>query len=208
MQYRIFILEIDGVKTIFNVDNDEDSQQLIDKGAYEIPQEQVKSIFGDYACCASNDNCEIDEDNNVTFNFTPPTPPSLDELKKAKLKALEDLAKEYEQIETSKLYFDSSLGFRSKGDKGTFINLSGVINGCQFSGLEKANYMDYDGIKHELSKEQFQTLLNEHSINGGYVYEQKWALQEAIMSAKSEEELNKIELKFKMYNFSQKKFCE
>lgn len=63
-----------GDPIILNVDNDEDAEQLLASGAWEMPQEEVTRIFGDKANFASNENCQISGDKEQGYHvvFTPP----------------------------------------------------------------------------------------------------------------------------------------
>ena len=68
-----FVTEI-GEPIILNVDNDDDAEQLLASGAWEMPQKDVKRVFGEYAYLACNINCKITEDKEqgYTVVFTLP----------------------------------------------------------------------------------------------------------------------------------------
>ena len=67
---RIFIKN----GNIFNIDNDLDAQNLLAFGAWEMPQDEVIRIFGEYAHLAWNGNCQITGDKEQGYHviFTPP----------------------------------------------------------------------------------------------------------------------------------------
>lgn len=62
----------------------------------------------------------------------------------------------------------------------------------------------YDNIFKALNKPQLNTLLSECAQAGLVLYQTKFALQAAINKATTKEELDAIEIKFEMADFSQK----
>lgn len=63
-----------GEPIILNVDNDEDAENLLADGAWEMPQGEVMRIFGKNAHLVSNENCQItgDKEQGYQVIFTPP----------------------------------------------------------------------------------------------------------------------------------------
>ena len=57
-------------------------------------------------------------------------------------------------------------------------------------------------IMRKLTKDQLKVILKEHVINGQNLYYKKWAYEEQIKTCTTIEELNTIELKFTMKDFS------
>ena len=94
----------------------------------------------------------------------------------------------------------SSLGFTINTDLRSQNNLRGLIA----VGVEPVNFVTADNSAQSLSLEQLNVLLSECSQNGQHLYLLKWQYREQIEQAKTVEELNKIEFKFEMKDFSQK----
>lgn len=132
---------------------------------------------------------------------------TLDDLKSKRLSQLAEASARFEDNLNKDMYFTSSLGFKCNGDRRTRSNLEDLITyfDTQATGEPKqVAYMDYDNKVQMLSKDNLQTLLNEHVGNGLALYKQKWDLQNSIVSANSIENLNKIKIEFKMANYSKK----
>lgn len=128
---------------------------------------------------------------------------SLEELKQKKLEQVGTITATFEENLNKDMYFISSLGFKSDGDRRTRTNIEDLI---QFFDLQaqdgKVPYRDYNNETQELTKEQLRVLLQEQIMNGKELYNQKWALQDAINRAQSIEDLKKIEIKFTMKDFT------
>ena len=100
----------------------------------------------------------------------------------------------------SGMTFKSSLGFTVDGDARSRDNLSGLIN----IGQEPVAFRDHDNGDHQLSLNDLRTLLKEAQMNGAMLYQQKWAMQAKIESAKSPKALKAIDIKFTIADFSKK----
>lgn len=70
-----------------NTDNEDDAQNLLSQGAYEIPSDEVEKIFGDNANWVSPLTTEVSEDGKTILSFTPPPGPS--EAQKARVRISE-----------------------------------------------------------------------------------------------------------------------
>lgn len=101
------------------------------------------------------------------------------------------------------MYFTSSLGFKSNGDRRSKSNLQDLVL-CfdlqQKDGM--ITYIDYDNVGRQLTKTQVQTLFTECVANGQLLYNQKWAYKKLIDEATSLDDLSKIDIVFKMGDFS------
>ena len=62
--------------------------------------------------------------------------------------------------------------------------------------------MDATNSAQSLTLEQLNVLLNECALNGQSLYLQKWEYKARIENARTKEELEAIELKFTMKDFS------
>lgn len=148
-----------------------------------------------------DENSEVikdDKKHTLTFHvFT-----DEDLLKKAKIKKLEELSQVtalFENNLNKDMYFTSSLGFRVNGDRRTRSNIEDLIH---FSPDFPVEYRDYDNQKRKVTQEQLQTMLVEHITNGENLYYQKWLLESKIQECTTIEEVNAIEIKFEMMDFS------
>ena len=101
------------------------------------------------------------------------------------------------------MYFTSSLGFKVNGDRRTKDNLQDLVTFFDLQAVEgKIQYRDYDNHDQSLTKEQLQTLLTEHVVNGQSLYTKKWQLQSEIKAAQDFDSLSQIKIEFPMNDFS------
>ena len=129
---------------------------------------------------------------------------SLEQLKGKKLLELKEKADSFEENLNKNMFFTSSLGFKSDGDRRTNMNIQSLIDTYSISQSQDVPvlYWDYDNVEHELSLQDLQTLKMEQIINGNNLYTQKKNFKDLIDNAKSIEELNQIDLTFNMMDFS------
>lgn len=128
-----------------------------------------------------------------------PTKP-LDELKSDKLAELTAITSKFENNINNQMYFISSVGgYRINGDRRTRSNLEDLIT---YSTTDIIQLRDYDNTMREVTKDQLKVILKEHVINGQNLYYQKWAFEAKINACTTVEELNTIEFKFTMHDFS------
>lgn len=199
---RIFILKENQEYICINVDNDDDAQMLLNKGAKELSQEQIQSTFGEYAYLASPLNTTVSEDgNNITFNYTPS---SLEELKSNKLQQLRTSIDKFEQNVCKDMVIQSSLGFPIDGDRRSQNNIQGQLTVAKTYNIGKISYRCADNVIRDLTVTDLETLYNETVINISNLYKQKWELENEINTATSKEELDSIKVQFIMLNFTDK----
>ena len=98
----------------------------------------------------------------------------------------------------SGMTFKSSLGFTVDGDARSRDNLSGLIN----IGQEPVAFRDHNNGDHSLTLDNLKTLLREAQMNGAMLYQQKWQIQSAIEKCGTLDALRKIEIVFRMADFS------
>ena len=191
---RVFILK--DKKTCVNVCDDNEAQDLINDGAYEIKD---LSIFRGYERTVSPLNTTVNPDGvSVTFNFSEKK--FLEELKQYKLSELSAQAITFENNVNKDMYFTSSVsGYRINGDRRTRSNLEDLIT---YSPTDTVQFRDYDNVERTVTKDQLKTMLKEHVVNGQNLYYQKWTYEEQIKACTTIDELNAIEFKFTMKDFS------
>ena len=140
------------------------------------------------------------EDGSRQFQICAPKEKTLSELKSEKLSELTAITSKFDnQLVNTDMIIKSSLGFSINADLRSQNNLRGLIT----LGVEPVNFVIADNSVQSLSLEQLNILLNECALNGQNLYLQKWAYKSQIEQAQTAEELNAIEIKFTMHDFSQ-----
>ena len=127
---------------------------------------------------------------------------SLAELKGFKAQQVENATEGFDsKRKDPSMFFKSSLGFNVDGDARSRDNLDGL----KAIGIEPVTFRDHDNIDHSLTLANLELLIKEANMNGAQLYQQKWALQAKIESAKSLKALKAIEIFFKMADFTEGK---
>lgn len=136
--------------------------------------------------------------NGATFEPVEPEK-SLSKLKSDKLSELTAITSKFDnQLVNNEMIIKSSLGFSINADLRSQNNLRGLIA----VGIEPVNFVTADNSVQSLTLEQLNVLLNECALNGQSLYLQKWEYKARIENAQTKEELEAIELKFTMKDFS------
>ena len=125
----------------------------------------------------------------------------LAEAKTAKLQALSAESSKYQAWNCKEMYITSSLGFAVNSDQCSQNNIS-VLIGMLPDDTTTTSFKVYDNTFKALNKPQLKTLLSECAQAGLALYQTKFGLQEAINKATTKEELDAIEIKFEMADFS------
>lgn len=121
--------------------------------------------------------------------------------KTAKLNELNTIASQYDSYKCNDMYITSSVGgYRFNADSRSQTNLRGLIS--VLDDVRTVAYKDYDNEFQSLTKEQMQIIFSECILNGQNLYKQKWDYAEKIKACETIEELNSIEFKFTMMDFS------
>ena len=124
---------------------------------------------------------------------------TLDELKSEKLAELTSITSKFDnQLVNNEMVINSSLGFKVNADLRSQNNLRGLIS----VGIEPVNFVTADNSVQNLTLEQLNILLNECAQNVQHLYLFKWQYRKQVEQAKTAEELNAIEFKFTMKDFS------
>lgn len=143
---------------------------------------------------------EIGHENGISkVQICAPKKKTLDELKASKLSELTAITSKFDdRLVNTDMIIKSSLGFSINADLRSQNNLRGLIA----VGIEPVNFMTADNSVKSLSLEQLNVLLKETIKNGENLYKTKWMLRDKILNSSSVEELEAIELKFTMKDFS------
>ena len=140
---------------------------------------------------------EIEQENGVRrFQICAPKEKSLSELKLDKLAELSTKASSFEQTENKEMYIISSLGYKVNADPKALRNIEVLIE------LGVTQFRNYDNENVEVTTDNLKTIKSEIGINSVKLYQQKWAMQDLINKAETIEELNSIEIKFTMTDFT------
>lgn len=137
----------------------------------------------------------------ATFEPVEPVEPekTLSELKSEKLAELTSITSKFDnQLVNTDMIIKSSLGFAINADLRSQNNLRGLIA----VGVEPVNFVTADNSVKSLTIEQLNVLLHECALNGQSLYLQKWEYKARIENAQTKEELEAIDLKFTMKDFS------
>lgn len=119
--------------------------------------------------------------------------------KNAKLAELTAITSKFDnQFVNNEMIIKSSLGFTINADLRSQNNLRGLIA----VGVEPVNFVTADNSVQSLTLEQLNVLLKESIENGKKLYETKWKYRDMILNSSSTEELNTIEFKFTMIDFT------
>lgn len=126
-----------------------------------------------------------------------------DLLKKAKIEKLEELktfSQKFTVNDCEEMYITSSLGYAINADKTAQNNIRGLIEAHEETDLIK--YKLYDNTFKDVTTADLKIMLKECALNGENLYTQKFSYQALINAATTIEEVNAIEIKFTMLDFT------
>lgn len=147
----------------------------------------------------TDEEVEKDYKGQLWLKGYAPTQP-IEEARQTKLSELSSQALAFEENVNKDMSFVSSVGgYHINGDRRTRSNLEDLIT---YSTTNTIQFRDYNNTMREVTKDQLKVILKEHVINGQHLYQQKWAFEEQIKACTTIEELNAIEFKFTMKDFS------
>lgn len=141
-------------------------------------------------------------DGKITFNTI-----QLDTLKNEKLEELAKLSEKYQAWNCKDMYITSSLGFQVNSDQCSQNNMQQLISLLP-DDVTTTSFKIYDNTFKALTRVELKTLLAECIQAGLQLYQTKFALQAAIAKATTYEELDAIEIKFDMVDFTEDKTDE
>lgn len=161
---------------------------------------EVKSLLEALAAAESEHYKTVVSDNFVmTIEEIPEK--TLDELKSEKLVELKAISRKYTINDCDEMYLTSSLGYVINADKTAQDNIRGLIEAHEETDLIK--YKLYDNSFKNVTIADLKIMLKECAQNGENLYTQKFLYQEQINACTTKEELEAIEIKFTMMDFSQ-----
>ena len=119
-----------------------------------------------------------------------------------KLAELKKQADSFKQNVNNDMMITSSIGYPMNADKRSQDNIRGLIDTLQSCGLQVCSYRCGDNVTRNLSIDQLKVLLLEIITNLQNLYTQKWQYEQKINEAKTTQEVEAIEIKFKMMDFT------
>ena len=124
---------------------------------------------------------------------------NLDELKSEKLSELTAVTSKFDnQLVNTDMIIKSSLGFSINADLRSQLNVRRLIN----IGSEPVSFIIADNTTVDLSLVQLNTLISECEENMQHLFDLKQSYKKQIADATTKEELDAIEIKFEMLDFS------
>ncbi|MBZ7981949.1 DUF4376 domain-containing protein [Campylobacter sp. RM12640] len=186
---KIFILD----NLIVNIDNEIDSKALIEQNAWEMPQEQIKKVFGDYAHLASNDNCTFAKNGDgYDVIFILDENKLLEDSKNAKLNELESLKSSAENADI--LYKDKLYQADSKAKE--LLTQSLVIFSSVGAVPDNFAWKSSDNSLNTFSLDDLKNLSLLIAQRTQEITAKYWAYKEQIRNATTKEELDLINMEF------------
>ena len=161
---------------------------------------EVRDLF-EKLCAEDSEHYHVVRDEELTQTVEAIPEKTFEELKTAKLQALSSESSKYQAWNCKEMYITSSLGFAVNSDQCSQNNIS-VLIGMLPDDTTTTNFKVYDNTFKALNKPQLKILLAECEKAGLALYQTKFALQAAINKATTKEELDAIEIKFEMADFS------
>lgn len=200
MQFLLTKNIINDGDSIFIFDFSEVKKELEHVTAFEVQGEDITMYLDNYLSRKPNgQELVLIEDILVKYKELKEST-ELDRAKALKLYELSTQALAFEENVNKDMSFVSSVGgYHINGDRRTRSNLEDLIT---YNTTDIVQLRDYDNTMREVTKDQLKVILKEHVINGQNLYYQKWAYEEQIKACTTIEELNAIEIKFTMKDFS------
>lgn len=139
------------------------------------------------------------ENGERRFQICTPKEKTLDELKSEKLSELTSITSKFDnQLVNNEMVIKSSLGFKVNADLRSQLNIHRLIN----IGAEPVSFIIVDNTTVDLSLAQLNILISECEENMQYLFDLKQSYKKQIVDATTKEELDAIEIKFEMLDFS------
>lgn len=147
---------------------------------------------------------QIEEDDNSIRALDYTEDERFEEAKQLKLEELDEKACKYDHFKCDEvdMYIISSVGgIKVNADIRSQTNMQGLISTLA-DDTTTVDYKCFDNTFSKLTKPQLQRLHKECILNGQKLYQQKWTYQTKIANAKSQAELDALDIQFKMTDFT------
>jgi hypothetical protein len=127
---------------------------------------------------------------------------AIENAKNAKLAELDSIASQFDSYKCDSMFITSSVGgYRFNADIRSQTNMQALISQLS-DDTTTVLYRDYDNEFRQLTRVDLNTLYNEAITNGSNLYQIKWSLQAQIGACTTIEEVQSIDIKFEMMDFS------
>lgn len=217
MQFLLTKNIINDGDSIFIFDFSEVKKELEHVTAFEVQGEDITMYLDNYLSRKPNEQeLVLIEDILAKYKELKEST-ELDRAKALKLYELAQKAQSFEDNVNKSMYFISSVFIEKEvqkddettetvkkhlvinGDRRTRSNIQDLIT---YQPTDNVIYRDYENIERTLTKDELKIILKEHVVNGQMLYNQKWEYEAKINACTTIEELNAIEIKFTMHDFS------
>ena len=126
--------------------------------------------------------------------------PTFEEVKAEKEAELASVAGQYDQFKCPSMYITAPEGYTINADIRSQNNMQRLID--TMSDTDTTRYKCFDNKFRDATKAMLTVWLADCIVNGKALYNQKFAFEQAIDACTTLEELNAIEIKFEMMDFS------
>ena len=217
MQFLLTKNIINDNDSIFIFDFSEVKKELEHVTAFEVQGEDITLYLDNYLSRKPNEQeVALIEDILAKYKELKEST-ELDRAKALKLYELSTQALAFENNVNKSMYFISRKKKKKEvqkddkttetvkeylvinGDRRTRSNIQDLIT---YQPTDNVTYRDYENIERTLTKDELKIILKEHVVNGQMLYNQKWEYEAKINACTTIEELNAIEIKFTMHDFS------
>ena len=217
MQFLLTKNIVNDGDSIFIFDFSEVKKELKHVTAFEVQGEDITLYLDNYLSRKPNgQELALIEDILAKYKELKEST-ELDRAKALKLYELAQKAQSFEDNVNKSMYFISSVFVEKEvqkddkttetikkhliinGDRRTRSNIQDLIT---YQPTDNVIYRDYENIERTLTKDELKIILKEHVVNGQMLYNQKWEYEAKINACTTIEELNAIEIKFTMHDFS------
>lgn len=217
MQFLLTKNIINDDDSIFIFDFSEVKKELEHITAFEVQGEDITMYLDNYLSRKPNEQELVLIENILAKYKELKKSTELDRAKALKLYELSAQALAFEDNVNKSMYFISSVFVEKEvqkddettetvkeyliinGDRRTRSNIQDLIT---YQPTDNVIYRDYENIERTLTKDELKIILKEHIVNGQMLYNQKWEYEAKINACTTIEELNAIEIKFTMHDFS------
>lgn len=167
--------------------------------AYTSHEAELFALMNRYL---SDDYVLNKTEDTITFGETP-----LETYKERKLAELNELSAKYQAWNCKEMYITSSLGFQVNSDQCSQNNMQQLISLLP-DDVTTTSFKIYDNSFKSLNRVELNTLLQECLQAGLQLYQVKFGFQAKIAAATTKAELDAIEIKFEMVDFTEDKTDE
>lgn len=150
---------------------------------------------------AESDEYQIKTDSATLVMSIEEIPePTFEEVKAEKESELASIAGQYDQFKCPSMYITAPEGYTINADIRSQNNMQRLID--TMSDMDTISYKCFDNEFRDATKAMLTVWLADCIVNGKALYNQKFAFEQAIDACTTVEELNAIEIKFEMMDFS------